>query len=487
MSSDLQLRMVLTLAADAADRCLVLPPCPLYYEIWTYEGDVEVLPRKWCDLINTCFPNRERPFDEHQFVEKFASQPQFDPAGFFLITTRSTVVGTAFAWQDNPADDTSVPGRLHWLAVHPEHRRKGIGKLLVTLVVEHFRKRGHREVALRTQGHRVAAIRLYQDLGFVLDQEFGDGHICAKPLRLIKVPCGALLGFKACPGSDASQMLEHCASHDNVSHSRDPVWSGIYVQLSLAQAINYLPNQYERPRGHPLFLYDRLASVVELRVASKSGLQVALSDDPRLCDTRISNHNKAWLIFDQMRRTWPGDEDGLDVRERWARLKAEDKRRNDGTCRAGSASAYTVPGGVGAAAVEANIGSRPVTVMDSFASKDMALCLMDAENYELCFPHSLFHLDVLQTKTLLCFPESQEVPGCIGSVEFVAASELKGSREDDACQNLDASLFSDILRSKLSSKWDLFDAARLSTIVQETFATSGAVVQATWHDAYEWE
>ena len=484
-NADLQLRMVLTLDAPGTVAA-ELPPCPLYYEIWTYEGDVGVLPRKWCTLINMCFPEREHAFDEQQFIEKYASQPQFDPKGFFMITTRSDVIGTAFAWQDIPENPSTA--RLHWLAVHPEHCGKGLGKLLVALVVNHFRQRGcHPQVALRTQGHRVAAIRLYQSLGFVLDREFGDAAVCISPLRIVTVPAGARLGFKACPGPDAAQMLAHCASHDGVSASRDPVWSGIYVQLSLAQAINYLPNQYERPLGHPLYLRERLASVVELSVmnsggggaAARDSLCVAISDDPRMADVRISNHDKAWLIFDQMHRTWPDDDD-VDVRSLWSRLKAEDKKRQEvwrmrGDAAAAPARAATAGGAyVASSEAEGNKShenqGRPLVVMDTFARKNMALCLMDAENYELCLPHALFHASVLQTKTLLCFPESEEAPGCIGSVNVV----------EEAGKKMDASVFAEKLSLRLSNKWDLFDASRLSGIVQDVFVELGSVVQATW-------
>ena len=310
MSSDLQLRMVVTV--DPPDRGVPpqVPQLPLYYELWNFEGDVSVLPRKWCRLINTCFPERDIPFDEQQFVEKFSSQPQFDPSGFFMITQRSKVVASAFAWQDGPEKEEHdrEAARLHWLAVHPDHRGKGLGKMLVALVIDHLRQRGHQRVTLRTQGHRVPAIRLYQNCGFVIDPNFGAGSLCTRPLRIVEIPPGSLVGFKAFPSSGTAQLLEHCASHDGVYTSKNPLWSGIYVQLTLAQAINYLPNQFERAHDHPLYLQDRVASIVELRVPSgNEPLQIAVSDDPRIADTRISSTDKAWLIFDQMRRTWPDD------------------------------------------------------------------------------------------------------------------------------------------------------------------------------------
>ena len=473
MREDLQLRLVLALDASGSKAAAPkLPSCPPSYEIGACGGGVDTLPHTWYHLVNACFPEQEHPFDKHQFVKQFVSQPQFDPAGLFMITTRSEVVGTVFAWQEDPST-----ARIHWFAVHPEHRGKGLGKLLLEHAIHYCRQHCHHpKVSLHTQGHRVAAIRLCQSLGFVIDPVFGDASVCASALRIVTIPAGTFLGFKACPGPDAAQMLAHCARHDGISASRDPVWSGIYVQLSLAQAINYLPNQYERPMGHPLYLHKRLASVVELSVGAsgehvKDGLSVAITDDPRMADTRISNHDKAWLIFDQMRRTWPDDD--VDVRDLWSRLKAEDRIRKENrkasSVGAAAAGAYVV------AADEENTGDemqcrRPVVIMDSFARKNMALCLLDAENYELCLPHALFHADVLQTRTLFCFPESREAPGCIGSVEYV---EGEG-------QNMDASAFADKLGRRLSNKWDLFDAAKLSKIVQGVVFESGSIVQANW-------
>ena len=98
---------------------------------------------------------------------------------------------------------------------------------------------------------------------------------------------------------------------------------------------------------------------------------------------------------------------------------------------------------------------------------------MDAENYELCLPHALFHTDVLQTKTLLCFPESEEAAGCIGNVDLI---------EEEARQGMDASAFATKLHSRLSNKWDLFDASRLSQIVQDVFVESGSTVRAAWFE-----
>ena len=81
----------------------------------------------------------------------------------------------------------------------------------------------------------------------------------------------------------------------------------------------------------------------------------------------------------------------------------------------------------------------------------------------------MFHAGVLQMKILMCFPESREAPGCIGGVELV-----------DSCF-MDKNEFADRLNSELSNKWDMFDAACLSRIVQGILQEV-YTVEATWNE-----
>ena len=463
-SRDLQLRMVLTIDADYSTA--KPPSCPDLYEIWTFEGDTSVLPSMWCDLVNCCFPEREEPFTDNQFINEFSSKPQWCPDGFFMITTRSKAVGTAFAWRDTMAPDAEC--RLHWLAVHPNHRGKGIGELLVSLVVNFFKETGQNIVTLRTQGHRIPAIRLYSRLGFIIDPSYGDGVICSSPLRLINVPQNEFLGFKACPGADASKMLSHCAKGE-ISKSRDPLWSGIYVQLSLLQALNYLTNQYARPRGHGLHA-EGLASIVRLSVKSPGGLNVAVCEDPRLGDQRISNLDKAWIIFDVLKRTWPHE--NVDILDLWRRLKDESQARQE--YHKSGMTTYSNE------AKEEVLTARPIIVMDEFAKRGMALCLIDAEDFELCMPHSLFSSDMMFTQTILRFAESQMCPETIGSMEYVGRP---GDRQDD--DESEGQVFLDLLPShilRLSNKGGLFKAEHeLNMAIEDVFTRMALTVRAQWH------
>jgi ribosomal protein S18 acetylase RimI-like enzyme len=65
---------------------------------------------------------------------------------------------------------------LAGLAVDPDRRRLGIGRLLVEAAVAEARRRGARKLTLRVLGHNAGARRLYASCGFavegVLQDEF---------------------------------------------------------------------------------------------------------------------------------------------------------------------------------------------------------------------------------------------------------------------------------------------------------------------------
>lgn len=81
-----------------------------------------------------------------------------------------------FVWEENGrvlgnASLLPVTGYPHrWVmanvAVFPEHRRRGIGRSLVTASIEHAQKRGAREVVLQVDRDNASALSLYQSLGF---------------------------------------------------------------------------------------------------------------------------------------------------------------------------------------------------------------------------------------------------------------------------------------------------------------------------------
>ena len=61
-------------------------------------------------------------------------------------------------------------------------------------------------------------------------------------MTYIELKEGNLVGFKAAPGTDCGRLFAHARENGNGSQD----WSGIYVQLDMAQAIRYVTNQYKR-------------------------------------------------------------------------------------------------------------------------------------------------------------------------------------------------------------------------------------------------
>jgi len=58
-------------------------------------------------------------------------------------------------------------GRVHWVAIDPEHQGRGLSKPLLSTVCNTLAAMGHDEAYLVTSSGRVAAIRLYLHFGFV--------------------------------------------------------------------------------------------------------------------------------------------------------------------------------------------------------------------------------------------------------------------------------------------------------------------------------
>jgi GNAT superfamily N-acetyltransferase len=84
----------------------------------------------------------------------------------FLCTEAGDPVGTATAWHDDIYLRPEY-GRVHWVAVVPDHQGRGLSKPLMTSVCFRLRELGHQKVYLTTSTARVVAINLYLAFGFV--------------------------------------------------------------------------------------------------------------------------------------------------------------------------------------------------------------------------------------------------------------------------------------------------------------------------------
>ena len=99
----------------------------------------------------------------------------------FLVSPAGRDVGTITAWYERRYRARPW-GRIHWLAVVPEHRGKGLSRCLMTVAMNRLRALGHRRAMLATQTPRSPAIRTYLRFGFVPDMTAPDA---ARAWRLI--------------------------------------------------------------------------------------------------------------------------------------------------------------------------------------------------------------------------------------------------------------------------------------------------------------
>ena len=84
----------------------------------------------------------------------------------YLLDGRGNAIGTATAWFNDNFEGARV-GRVHWVAIVPEHQGKGLSKPLMTATCHRLNELGHARAYLSTSSARIPAIKLYLEFGFV--------------------------------------------------------------------------------------------------------------------------------------------------------------------------------------------------------------------------------------------------------------------------------------------------------------------------------
>jgi mycothiol synthase len=116
-------------------------------------------------VLAAAFP--EMAWDATRVDSEFLDDPNV-PATF-VVEYDGQVVATASALFE--ADSAPATGVVHWVAVHPAQAGKRLGYIISLAVLHEFARRGCRDALLRTDDHRLAAIRTYLNLGFLPDHE----------------------------------------------------------------------------------------------------------------------------------------------------------------------------------------------------------------------------------------------------------------------------------------------------------------------------
>ena len=150
---------------------------PEGYALRTYRpGDEE----GWAAVLNAAFPD-PNPWSVEKIRNEFLDRLPFRPERVFFAEHEGQIVGCAAAWE------TGEPGwgYVHWVAVHPEHQGKRLGRLVTLATLHRFLQEDTHKAFLDTDEHRIPAIRTYLGLGFHPDLR-DPGH-AAMWLRIERV------------------------------------------------------------------------------------------------------------------------------------------------------------------------------------------------------------------------------------------------------------------------------------------------------------
>lgn len=136
------------------------PPLPSGYRMRFYgEGDLEV----WLRI------QAHDPF----FIPTAETFAASMPGGtallasrvMFLVDPAGENVGTVTAWSNDRLTGREI-GQIHWVALVPAARGRGLAKPMVCGACALLRERGYREACLETNTRRIPALNLYLALGF---------------------------------------------------------------------------------------------------------------------------------------------------------------------------------------------------------------------------------------------------------------------------------------------------------------------------------
>ena len=84
---------------------------------------------------------------------------------FLLMNPEDEAVGAMTAWYGHEAYGREW-GRIHWVAIVPEYRHRGLAKPLLSRACHRLRELGHEKAYLTTSSARVPAINLYLSFDF---------------------------------------------------------------------------------------------------------------------------------------------------------------------------------------------------------------------------------------------------------------------------------------------------------------------------------
>jgi ribosomal protein S18 acetylase RimI-like enzyme len=135
-----------------------VPELPANYTLRSYrDTDLASL----ATLLQSAFEDAE--WTPERVRATLAESPEVKAV--YVIDYGGEVVATASARLFPEAFPGS--GYLHWVAVSPAHRGQHLGYIATLAVLHRFVDLGCKDAVLETQDERLAAIQIYQSVGFV--------------------------------------------------------------------------------------------------------------------------------------------------------------------------------------------------------------------------------------------------------------------------------------------------------------------------------
>ena len=132
----------------------------------TYAGGEDIA--AWLMLREGAFAREKvgvRGWTVRDFEHEFLAKSWWNPQHVWFAEAGGLPVGTV-TMALRGAGPRAKPA-IHWLAVLPAWRRRGVGRLLVETLERAAWEAGYREVWLETHTQWDRALRLYQSLGYV--------------------------------------------------------------------------------------------------------------------------------------------------------------------------------------------------------------------------------------------------------------------------------------------------------------------------------
>ena len=122
----------------------------------------------WIDLMRDAFASADPPmrtWSKADFEKQIMGQASWSPHNLFLACDSEHRLVGSVALHFRHRDEKSIPA-LHWLAVRPAWRRRGVARLLVAHLESACWQKGLREVHLETHSGWREAAYFYASIGY---------------------------------------------------------------------------------------------------------------------------------------------------------------------------------------------------------------------------------------------------------------------------------------------------------------------------------